>query len=201
MQDDERERRERRIRIVGPYVALFACLALGYYVVLPWYRSRLIPQNERTAATALKTLSSAEADYRANDRDGNGINDFWTGDVTELYRLGLIERGVAEADLRPIRPLVPKPVPFHGYYFVVMNRDESDSPIENLQQDTDKKSGKVHHLRSFGFSAYPVEFGVTGRETFILNENNTVRWRHNQGDLMDYWPSDEELRHDWALGD
>ena len=30
-------------------------------------------------------MASAEADFRANDRDGNRIQDFWTGDVAQLY--------------------------------------------------------------------------------------------------------------------
>jgi len=36
---------------------------------------------------ALKTLSSAEADFRANDRDWNHVNDFWTADVKGLYTM------------------------------------------------------------------------------------------------------------------
>jgi hypothetical protein len=148
----------------------------------------------------IKMLSSAEADFRANDRDGNGVQDFWTGDVAGLYERGLIEKAVAMADLRPIHPLVPKPIPYHGYYFVVMQRDESETPPEILQVETDKKSGKVHHRSKFGFCAFPAKFGVTGRYTYILNENNTIlRERHN-GDFIDCWPSDEDLRHDWAKG-
>src|SRR5262245_14151844 len=40
---------------------------------------------ERNSATSLKTLASAEADFRANDRDWNHVNDFWTGNVSGLY--------------------------------------------------------------------------------------------------------------------
>jgi hypothetical protein len=176
-------------------------LTIGFLVVYPEWRSKRIARNERIAGTAIKSLTSAEADYRANDRDGNGVNDFWTGDVAGLYRLGLIERGVAEADLRPIHPLVPQPIPFHGYYFLAMKRDESESPPEDLQIDTDKNSGKVHHLTKFGFCAFPEKFGVTGKWSFIVNQNNTVFFERHNGDFLDYWPSDEELRHDWALGD
>jgi hypothetical protein len=35
--------------------------------------------NERPASTMLKSLSSAGADFRANDLDGNHVKDFWTG--------------------------------------------------------------------------------------------------------------------------
>jgi hypothetical protein len=121
--------------------------------------------------------------------------------VAGLYRLGLIERGVAEADLKPLVPLVPKPIPFNGYYFVAMSRDDSETPPENLQQDTDKKSGKVHHLSKFGFAAIPAKFNVTGVGSYIVNENNSVRWKYTYTEMIDAWPSDEDMRHEWAIGD
>ncbi|HLY08326.1 MAG TPA: DUF2950 family protein [Planctomycetota bacterium] len=189
-----------RLRIVGPYLLVVGLLGIGTFIVWPQWRDHRIAENQRDAGNAIKTLTSAEAVYRADDLDGNGVHDFWTGDVAGLYRYGLIERGVAEADVRPIHPLVPKPVPFHGYYFVSMLRDESEPPIEDLRLDTDGRSGKVHHLLRFGFCAYPAEFGVTGRWTFIVNENNTVFWRRTNGDPMDYWPCHEEQRQDWGLG-
>ena len=40
--------------------------------------------NERNASTSLKTVVTANHDFRANDRDGNRIVDFWTGDVAGL---------------------------------------------------------------------------------------------------------------------
>lgn len=43
--------------------------------------------NERNAMTSLKTLTSAEADFRLNDRDGNHVNDFWTANVSGLYTM------------------------------------------------------------------------------------------------------------------
>jgi hypothetical protein len=43
--------------------------------------------SERNPSTCLKTLSSAEADFRANDRDWNHVNDFWTANVSGLYTL------------------------------------------------------------------------------------------------------------------
>lgn len=43
--------------------------------------------HERCSSASLKTLSVAEADFRANDRDWCSVNDFWTGDVVGLYTL------------------------------------------------------------------------------------------------------------------
>jgi prepilin-type N-terminal cleavage/methylation domain-containing protein len=42
---------------------------------------------ERSYSTSLKTLASAEADFRANDRDWNHVNDFWTANVSGLYTM------------------------------------------------------------------------------------------------------------------
>src|SRR6187455_1337140 len=56
-------------------------------IAIPGLLSSQRASNERGASTALKTLSSAEADFRSNDRDGNHENDFWTADVKGLYTM------------------------------------------------------------------------------------------------------------------
>jgi hypothetical protein len=57
----------------------------------------------------LKTIASAQADFRANDRDWNHQNDYWRSDVAGLYAvetggeaIKLIELSVAAADDRPV---------------------------------------------------------------------------------------------------
>lgn len=58
------------------------------------------------ASTTLKTISSAQADFRVNDRDGDGVNQFWRADIAGLYALApgggpairLIELSTAAAD-------------------------------------------------------------------------------------------------------
>jgi hypothetical protein len=84
------------------------------------------------------------------------------GDVAGLLRTGLIDRTTAEADARPLRPLVPLPIPRDGYYFRVLDADGSEVPPVPYRQETDRKSGKVHNESKFGFVAYPAEPGVTG---------------------------------------
>jgi hypothetical protein len=43
--------------------------------------------NERNARSSLKTLFHAEMDFAKMDRDGNGVTDYWTGDVKGLYTM------------------------------------------------------------------------------------------------------------------
>ena len=54
--------------------------------------------NERNATTTLKTIAAAEADFRANDRDGNHVNDYWTANVSGLYTMTSGEVKGAEAN-------------------------------------------------------------------------------------------------------
>ena len=150
--------------------------------------------NEQKASEVLSRLSAAEAYYRATDRDGNGIKDFWTGDVAGLYPEPeqILDRGIAEADASPLHPLVPRPVPYYGYYFIALRQDESASPPEDFAQDTDQKSGKVHHLSKFAFCAFPAEMGVTGKYVYIVNQGST-QYRMPLNPPPKNWPARQNL--------
>jgi type II secretory pathway pseudopilin PulG len=167
--------------------------------VVPGLLSSHRASNESEASTALQLLITAEADFRANDRDGNGVNDFWTGDVAGLYRFGLIERGLAEADVAPLNPLVKKPIPSHGYYFVALERDDSEIPPAEYQQVTDNKSGKVHHLTKFGFFAYPSDPGASGKYMYMTNENNSIFRAVDSLPHPKNWFDTDERRRRWHL--
>jgi hypothetical protein len=62
---------------------VLAAISLGIVGMLASQRE----SNDRNASASLKTLASAEADFRSNDRDWNHVNDFWTADVKGLYTL------------------------------------------------------------------------------------------------------------------
>jgi type II secretory pathway pseudopilin PulG len=111
---------------------------------------------ERCHSTSLKTISSAEADFRANDRDWNHVTDFWTANVSGLYTMTsaavlgaqanstldpsikLIELSVASADADGTffpaggenLPLTSFAVPSAkaGYWFAAMDMDLSLRP-------------------------------------------------------------------------
>src|SRR5262245_5934571 len=63
---------------------------------------------ERPASTCLKMIACAQADFRANDRDDDGQNQFWRADIAGLYALApgggsaikLIPLDLALADAR-----------------------------------------------------------------------------------------------------
>ena len=181
--------------ILPALVLLLAWMALGG--LGPSVRA----SNERNASATLKSLASAEADFRGNDRDENKVQDFWTGDVAGLYKWGLIPREVAEADVAPVEPLCPKPIPYRGYYFARLDVDRS-APIDDriYRRDTDGSGRKVHHPSRFGFCAFPAEPGVSGRSSFFINEGNTI-FKRAGSERQKAWPEDEELKHIYSGGD
>jgi type II secretory pathway pseudopilin PulG len=73
-------------------------------IAIPGLLSSQRASNERNASTSLKNLSSAEADFRANDRDWNHVNDFWTGDVKGLYTMTSVQ--VRGAGIAPNDPSI-----------------------------------------------------------------------------------------------
>jgi len=66
---------------------VIAIIAIIAAIAIPGLLSSQRASNERNASTSLKTLSSAEADFRANDRDWNHVNDFWTANIAGLYTM------------------------------------------------------------------------------------------------------------------
>ena len=205
-QDDKRiQELENRVAILEKKLAaleklLLPAMALG--MAKSHYAS-----NERNASTTLKTFCSAQAYFRANDRDGNRVNDYWSADVSGLYRITiplgrgkgeairLIERLGATADAHPVISLekagqlqsaeglhasgfvaLGKPSPKAGYWFAAVKSYEDE-------QGNVKKynTGNGRNLSRFGITAYPAEYGKTGKRTFVVNEGNTVFWKDTNG--------------------
>lgn len=181
-------------------ILITGVLGIAYLVWwVPERARRHRVQNEQHATACLKMLASAEAEFRANDGDGNGINDFWTADVAGLWVHGeLVPRALAAADTRPVAPIVPSPVPKDGYFFIVMEGDGSEFPPEDYRTETDKHSGKVHHLSKFAFCAYPAEYNVSGSPTWIINEGNSIYMGDTGGKPVTRWPNDEDRRSNWS---
>jgi len=64
---------------------VIAIIAVIAAIAIPGLLAAQRSSNERNASTSLKTITTAEADFRSNDRDGNRSMDFWTADVFALY--------------------------------------------------------------------------------------------------------------------
>lgn len=64
---------------------VIAIIAIIAAIAIPGLLQSQRAANERNASASLKTLATAEIDFRSNDRDGNRINDFYTYDVAGLF--------------------------------------------------------------------------------------------------------------------
>lgn len=145
---------------IGWAIGIIVLIVVVFAIVIPGLLSSGRASNDRNASSSLKTLASAEADFRSNDRDGNRVNDFWTGDVKGLYTLTsalypgappysttdpsikLIELSVACADVdgsmvpaggenHPVT-MFGNPSPKAGYWYVALARDLSEAnPAES----------------------------------------------------------------------
>lgn len=168
------------------FVAVLVLLPLAAYGGWREWRTHVLNENHRFAYSARSRLITAQGDYIAAHPAGGGGRNLCQ-DVSGLYQDGLIDRALAEADDRPIRPLVPQPVPVNGYFARFLPVDE----VIN---------GKVTRTKSFAYCLHPAEPGVTGKYIFLRSEEGEFR-RCNVGDrpVPDIWPSDEELRKYWAI--
>lgn len=144
-------------------------------IVVPGFLASTRPYNVGNASTSLKTITSAQADFRANDRDGDGIPQFWRPDVAGLYVLRnpreglpikLIELSVAAADDRPISNLSPYTVRSAkaGYWFRALLHEDEESPSPDR----------------FAVVAFP-DTPSDGKWMFIVDEENTIYRKKTDG--------------------
>ena len=139
--------------------------------------------NEPSARYNLKSLATAQEDFFEQDRNENGIKDYWRADVaglyTEKYRgetLRLIEYSCAVADDRPVVPAGPR-ASKSGYWFRAIRFANERKPDP----------------ARFAFCAFPEKNPEIGRYTFIISEQKVV-YRKDLGKArgIEVWPDDPE---------
>jgi hypothetical protein len=175
---------------------LVAIVVFFFAVGIRGLRSSQRSSNERNASRCLRALVDAEAEFRSRDRDSNGVQDYWTGDVAGLRLLtvggreiALIEADLARADARPLQAVPAPPVPYHGYLFVAMERDDpGPGESHDYRADTDASGRKVHHRTHFAFCAYPASPDA-GDYAFVANEGGTVFRLKAEGKPILVWPT------------
>ncbi|MBI4565780.1 MAG: type II secretion system protein [Planctomycetes bacterium] len=146
---------------------VIAIIAVLTAIAIPSLLAAQRSANERNASASLKTLPTAEADFRGNDRDNNLVNDYFTADVAGLYlivpadgsgntpavltlqgAIKLLDIGLATADMdRPASPPYDSRVPNAdafavyqpkaGYWYRALKQDRTNGTILDLTADTD----------------------------------------------------------------
>jgi hypothetical protein len=191
------------------FLCFLALLAAGFYLLTEVPKENGDPvlckwcwigghhhhaSEERSPVTSLKTLGTAQADFRANDRDGDKIAQFWRADVAGLYALvpkggeaiKLIELSVAAADDRPVMDMSKYALkaPKNGYWFRAIRHVEEDPKAP----DPDR----------FAYCAFP-DTPSAGKWIYIIDEDNMIYRAEAQGRRgIEVFPSEEELKKQWA---
>jgi hypothetical protein len=168
------------------------------------------PFDEQPIIKALKDLVDVEAVWRQQDVDGDGIKDYWTYDVSCFHRMyradrvtkvDFIPQELAIADAAPADDKVlgdgvieswscitDKPQTYGGYFFRVIEKDEIGN---NYNQNPGNNKIAVTNNSKFAFVAYPEKYGVTGINTFIVNETGKIYSTDCGSDtdkIVLYWP-------------
>jgi prepilin-type N-terminal cleavage/methylation domain-containing protein len=185
------------ILIVMVVIAVIAAIAI------PGLISSQRSSHERNSSTSLRTICVAEADFKANDRDSNKVNDYWTADVKGLYTmtslqtvgkaggtvdppLRLIDLTIAAADADGVtEPAGGENMDITqfgvqaskgGYWYAALTSDGNSQGQEaTYRQDTGGilPMGSIHNLNRYGFIAFP-DSPSYGKYVFIVNENAAV---------------------------
>lgn len=187
-------------------------LGLGAVVLGVWLawtvpglgREALVGANERAAIDALRQIVFAEREWKSRDGDGNALPDFWTADVSGLHRAFEPPAGrdlplhpdIAAADAFPLPPTsgdrprvgpAQSRGPYRGYWFRALKKaDGRDLAADG--PDTDALPWE--NRTAFAFAAYPAEPGKSGRRTFIVREDGSVRGLDigGGGAALEAWP-------------
>jgi hypothetical protein len=137
----------------------------------------------------LKTIATAQADFRANDRDWNHVYDYWRSDIAGLYTvevggvaIRLIELSAAAADDRPTTDLskFAEKSPKAGFWYRALPHADE----------------KVRGPDRYAACTFPVNLSAGRYGTYIISEDTTVFRRllgHAQG--IEAYPSPVELKN------
>jgi prepilin-type N-terminal cleavage/methylation domain-containing protein len=182
---------------------VIAIIAVIAAIAIPGLIASQRASNERNASATLKTVATAEIDFRGNDRDGNKIQDFWTRDLSGLYGLcpigsdqpiKLLDIAMAGADSNPQGTAAAATpgdqiavstfslsTPKASFWFLALITDETGTPYAQTTAGIAPFDVQpwFNHAR-FAFLAYPESF-TSGRQMFYINETNTLLKRTLNG--------------------
>lgn len=170
-------------------IACLMILTLLSAVLLPWWRWHR-DRSAGAVSKAVDSLKGGQARLWARDREG-----YWTGDVAELYRKGLILKEVAEADTAPLNPLVDRPRPYHGYFVVAMKTGQphlGDTPVTLKDPPRNRET--------FAICIYPADDQRPDRPVYMICPWGVFRSTGVTKMPIETWPTGE-WRQQWGIVD
>jgi len=140
--------------------------------------ARRIGRHELNAIEVCRGYVEAQMEYATRHHEGNGAMQYAQKIVSSpgkpdgLYSEGnpdnLVPKSFAEAAAAMFAE-GRKPVPYHGYYFHILK-----------SQGPDAEGGAANYvvkgqmIGGFALAAFPAEYGVSGIQTFIVNQRGIV---------------------------
>ena len=173
---------------------VIAIIAIVAAIAIPGLLQSQRASNERNAAASLKTICTAQVDFLGQDRDANGIKDFWVYDVSGLYTIcpvgssdpvRLIELSIAGADSNPLGSGTPaagthvdnahftRRGPKAAYWFLAMTQDQNGNAYATNTNGAAPFNQPWYNLSRYGFMAYPDTI-TSGKQIFLVNEDHVV---------------------------
>ena len=143
---------------------------------------RRIGRNELFTIKVLEDLANAQSEYASEAHDG-AEGQFAQKILSDPGKHNGLYWEAAEGQPEsPIGPLVASataegykkdsggsPVPFHGYYYKVLEGQGKNAPGGAKKYLID---GKM--INGFAFLAYPAEYRASGVMTFMINQNGVI---------------------------
>ncbi len=129
-----------------------------------------IGENELNVVDACRGFAEAEMEYAAKTHDGSSVLQYAerimssSGKQDGLYWGGsdsLVPQSFAEA--------ASSGQPYHGYYFRILTSQGANAPGGAFSYIVDNKM-----IGGFALIAWPVEYGVSGVQTFMISHDGIV---------------------------
>ncbi|MEW6026333.1 MAG: DUF2950 family protein [Planctomycetota bacterium] len=187
---------------------VIAIIAVVAAIAIPNLLTSRISGNETSAMSSLRLLTNAESVWVQQDPDNNGRKDYWTYDVSCLHRtfrgnnidkVAYIPVDLARADWAAAAASTntfgaPPAIEDwgsvstgtkSGYWFQVLVRD---APGGNLYKVNTVGSTNTPACNNnlYGFMAAPDLYGMSGVNSFVVNEAGTV-YANDTGNESDKW--------------
>ncbi len=181
------------LMIVVAIIAIIAAIAIPSIL-----RSRM-SANQTSAVGSLDSILKMNAQFRSNDSDRNGENDYWVENVWGLHavqsaggdEIELIPRSVGASDYEANDDAAPSDLTVSSFpgasaksgYFVAMQIGTDDSgsssPCGTSYTDDDDSTssttvtGNYTNDNRFSVTAFPELYDNTGTKAYLLDESGT----------------------------
>ena len=145
--------------------------------------NRRIGRNELNTIRICLTYVTAQREYAAKDRDGDGVLQFAQHFLSNKGKKdGLYWDAAPGEEMSPMGPVIAhaseegysvkkheKPVPYHGYYFKILKGQGANASGGEIDY---VNNGKM--TRGFALVAYPARYCVSVVMSFMVNQSGIV---------------------------